>query len=190
MALLLSPTYVMRTPSHLAVVHTLPSFVWLMDLRREHPSMDLLKIYSSIKENMLLGTAPLGNCILDAHPEADGRFLFATRSEKAVLFTAMQQPKPKDAKDIQDPLFKMDLALHQRLSVTDEPDLEWWELDPWEKNFLERPTPAGIPERLTNPEEVRRFRFWYTVSGHVASTLSRYVPGGSSMNRSGGPGTP
>lgn len=172
--LFISSTFVMRTESALAMVHGRPGYVWLMDLGKENLSMDLIKIHDGVKEGMLADGYPLEHCVLGGHPMPDGRFLLATRSEKAVLFGAKNHPRPKQATDIKDPLFKGDLAVQRQLSIMDFPDLLWWELDPTEKTLRSVPSPAGIPERLTKAEEVKTFRFWFTPSGAVGSTLSLY----------------
>lgn len=168
---------VLRSGSFLAVTALRAGFVWLMDVGKETPSFDLLKIHGGVKESMLGGEPHLDHCVLDAHPTRDGHFLFATRSERAVLFGAMNHPKPTDIASLKDPLQKTDRAVAQLLSLRDDPDLEWWELDPWEKSLRAFPSPPGVPERLTALEEVRAFRFWFTQKGFVACTLSRYVPG-------------
>ncbi len=168
---------VLRTPSHLAVVGLRAGYVWLMDLDREAPAFDLLKIHSGIKDSMLGGQPHLDHCVLDAQPTREGRFLFATRSERAVLFGAMNLAKPQDVSALKEPLQKTDRAVAQLLNLRDEPDLEWRELDPVEKSIHTVPSPPGVPERLVSLEDIRSFRFWFTKKGNLACTLSTYVPG-------------
>lgn len=167
----------LRSGSFLAVAALRAGYVWLMDTAKEEPNLELLKVHGGVKDSMLAGEPHLEHCVLDAHPTRDGHFLFATRSERAVLFGAMTHPKPIDIHSLKDPVQKADRAVAHLLSLRDEPDLEWWELDPWEKAFRSFPPPPGVPERLTSPEDIRGFRFWFTPKGFVACTLSTYVPG-------------
>ncbi|MBI3132697.1 MAG: hypothetical protein HYZ13_15385 [Acidobacteria bacterium] len=168
---------ILRSGTFLAVVSLRAGYVWLLDAGREHPTLELVRVHSGVKDAFLAGEPHLEHCVLDAHPTSDGRFLFATRSERAVIFGAMHHPKPVDITSMKDPIFKTDRAVAQILSLRDEPDLEWYELDPMAKTFKSVPSPPGVPERLVKPEEIKGFRFWFTSKGHVACTLSTYVPG-------------
>ena len=180
---------ILRSGPFLAVVSLRAGFVWLMDTGKENPAMDLLRIHGGVKESMLSGDPHLEHCVLDAHATQDGHFLFAIRSERAVIFGAMRYPQPKDVTDIKNPLYGNDRSVAHLLSLRDEPDLEWRELDPFERTFHLLPSPVGVPERFTKPEEIRGFRFWFTPKGYVVCTLSTYVPGEPAAKPGNGKGS-
>ncbi len=50
MDLFLSPSFVMRSNAFLILVYGRPGYMWMLDLRKESPSLDFVRIYDKVKE--------------------------------------------------------------------------------------------------------------------------------------------
>jgi hypothetical protein len=170
--LLVSEFRVIQSQRHVLIVAMRPGYLWLLDAEAESPRMKPIRLFENVLEKYLDGEQTLERGVLDAHVTPQGTFLFATRTERAVVFGALKQPRLKDPSDLKNPALMQDRETIQRLSVLDEPDLLWWELDPFEGKVHPFPTPVGVADRFTAVEEIRRFRFWFEPDGSLKCTLT------------------
>jgi hypothetical protein len=169
----LSPVIVGRTEKFIALTHTLPGYIWLLATSKENPSLELVRIFPGVTEKLLDAGSELEYAVLDVQPTQNGNLLFATRSEEAVILGASGIPKPNCVADFQNQEFRDRLRFRRMMSLRNFPDLKWYELDPESKTFTEKPSPPGIPVKLTQIEDVQKFHFWFDERGNVLSTLSK-----------------
>jgi hypothetical protein len=162
------PDFVVHTPDFLVLASGQTGFMWILDKRKESPSLHLVRLFSFVNEKILAKPEQLEWAILGMQPTPDGDVLIASRSEGAVKNARQLFPTPfLNTKLLQDPAHMKQREQNMKDSVEFFPEVCWWKLDPESGVITKVEAPANFPEKLPNSRAMTAFRFRPKTNGDL-----------------------
>lgn len=142
-----------------------------------------LDVFPSLTDEMRADTSTFEYVVLCAQPRADGKILLATRSEDAVLHGRKLFPRDHSLATSMDSRKAAERDAFDRLSLSQFPQVLWWELDPLEGVIRPAAPPQQVPTTLQDPAALRRYRFTFKPNGDLD-----FSPSGGRNPGAGGAG--
>jgi hypothetical protein len=151
-----------RTSSALVVCAPRVGYFWCMNTSAENPSFRLVRLHRSI-DDARVSKGETEWSVLGMQTMPDGHLVIASREEDAVNLGAIEARKEVEAQR------KDQVARGQRpaekptedelafASIRLYPKVEWWDLDPVTGRLTRTDPPAGLPDKLRVPDDLRRF---------------------------------
>jgi len=159
---------IVRSSDALAIVSERLGYIWILDTKKESPSLRLVKVFPALTEAKFRTPDKMETAILGFQPRPDGHFLLATRSEAAVLAGVDEASPPITS--IAD--FKDKARMESRLKLENaqlekHPEILWWDLDPTTGKLTRESAPAGMPDKIFDAAVLRKFCFRFKPDGTV-----------------------
>ncbi len=163
-----SADFVVHTPDFLILAAGQTGFIWILDKRKEVPSLNFRKLFGCVNEKSLAKPDEIEWSILGMQPMPDGDVLIASRSEDAVKHARQLFPTPTlHLKLMQDPAHMKQREQNMKDSVEFYPEICWWKLDPESGVITRVDPPVNFPTKLPSLKAMMGFRFRPKLNGDL-----------------------
>lgn len=155
-----------RTPDGIAIVAQKAGVVWIV-----HPETGEIRsrthLFSGVTEEKLSGADPLEVCILGIQPRMNGHLLIATRTEDAVLRSAVAFNLRLTVDTVKSKDKLSDYHERANRALQGFPEILWWDLDPKTGSLRREDPPMNVPSKIWDLRILAAFRFRFKPDGDL-----------------------